>query len=170
MKTWWNLTCDMLERAIKTQRAIDVVANFETKLKIFNLTKEEWELISLLCKLLTSFKETSDWVCTSSLPTLTTAMPAYNFLFDQLDKLPKTHTCSAAMLSGITAAKDKLSKYYGRANAPAYPIATVLDPCLKTKYYKKEKWSATERAEAKEIVVKEFETILLQLNLQKSIP
>jgi hypothetical protein len=52
VRTRWNSTFDMMERAIELQKALDLTTKEDKDLKSFALTKPEWEQISKLMELL----------------------------------------------------------------------------------------------------------------------
>jgi len=52
VRTRWNSTFDMIERATELRKALDKTTKEDKDLKSFALTKSEWEQISKLMELL----------------------------------------------------------------------------------------------------------------------
>src|SRR5437868_6162629 len=73
---------------------------------------------------------------------LTSIIPIYNYLIDELTKYHNNPNHSYKIITAVNAGLIKLESYYSRTNNTAiYIIATVLDPRLKLDYYKENNWS-----------------------------
>jgi len=156
VRTRWNSTHDMLLRAIEMRKALQNVALGDTDLPLLVLSTTEWTNISTICLVLSHFKKTTDWICKSSIPTLSTAVPAYNYLIDKIELYQSNLKDQLPFPEALTAAKEKLCFYYEKTGAIAYPVATILDPRLKMHYYKNNNWEEHWIKEAKEAIVTEF--------------
>jgi len=140
VKTRWNSTFAMVERALEMREPLDNTVDADRELRKHQLTEDEWTLLATTCKLLSFFKQTSDFLCASSYPTLAAAVPAYNFLMDKIEDFKEKHPESVAIGVAIEAAMTKLKPYYAKSNAAVYPISTILDPRHKLEYYRANNW------------------------------
>ena len=56
VSTWWNSTYDMLEFAVNNREALDAITgNQRMKLRQFELSEEDWEIVTKLCDVLVNF-------------------------------------------------------------------------------------------------------------------
>lgn len=87
VKVRWNSTLAMLARAVKLRKAYDgfcelLAADFERN----QLDDNDWQMIWYTMRYLDSFKEFTDILSGENYPTINTVVPAYNWLFNHLDK------------------------------------------------------------------------------------
>jgi hypothetical protein len=171
VRTRWNSTYAMIERARELRTPL---SNF-TKLKpdLPELSDGEWELLGVVARLLGIFDEATRALSATNYPTLNRAVPVYNYLFNKLedfrdacdDDARENATtigqCSPAvkdaLKNAIQAAHDKLRTYYGQAWADMYAIAVILDPRLKTNYYRANKWERHLVAQSKNALLRAVE-------------
>ena len=126
----------MLNRAIKLQPALKMMALSKPDLSEFLLSAEESKTLATLCALLPSLEEASDLVCSSSYPTLLASVPAYDAVFKELEDFINNNTSSTTLTAAAaTASKEKPSWCYSKADQIACLIVTILDPCFRTQYY-----------------------------------
>ncbi|CAB4375503.1 unnamed protein product [Rhizophagus irregularis] len=94
--------------------------------------------------------------------TLSSSIPIYNVLLDHLenllDKNNKDHYCPIPELrSAIKKGYEKLQIYYSKTDESiVYPIATILDPRIKLKYYKQQEWEEEYINKAIKIIKKQY--------------
>ncbi|CAB4401890.1 unnamed protein product [Rhizophagus irregularis] len=79
------------------------------------------------------------------LNTLSASIPVYNALLEHIENLldeQNTNYCPILEVrSAIRMGYEKLKEYYARMDdSYIYPIATILDPRIKLKYYTQQKW------------------------------
>jgi len=161
VRTRWNSTCDMIERALELRKPLDKMTELDADLHRYKLTDGEWNLLKRIRKFFRLFKTTSNQLCAAGYPTLAIAVPAYNFLMDSLENYRDASSTSDAIKAATNAAIDKLKEYYtgvragARAKAGAkakdedgtdvyaievYAVATILDPHFKLQYYRNNGW------------------------------
>jgi hAT family C-terminal dimerisation region len=149
VRTRWNSTFMMIERALVLRQPLDDIATLIPELTIYRLNDEEWRLLGILCTLLERFFKASNYFSGEEYPTLTASIPGYNYLIDRLEDAKTQHKNEAIILAAIEAALRKLLQYYVLADADVYPIATILDPRVKMEYYKFYHWGRKFINEAK---------------------
>jgi hypothetical protein len=159
VKTRWNSTFLMLERALELREPLDNFAACDRDLREYQLTDEEWSLLETVSGLLKVFKDATDCLCASSYPTLSTAIPIYNYMMDQVEDFRDTHSECKAIVEATSAAIEKFKEYYSKgSDAAVYPVATILDPRLKMEYYREHKWEPEWINLAKETLERVFRT------------
>src|SRR5215831_18723648 len=85
VRTRWNSTHDMIERALELREPLDSMTTLDPELDKHRLTAEEWQLLQSILQLLEAFKLCTSHLCAASHPTLTIAVPVSNFLIDRLE-------------------------------------------------------------------------------------
>lgn len=61
VKTRWNSTFMMIERALKMKQPLDEISTLLPELTIFKLYDEDWRLLKIVCTLLERFATASDY-------------------------------------------------------------------------------------------------------------
>jgi hAT family C-terminal dimerisation region/BED zinc finger len=140
VRTRWNSTYDMIVRALELRQPLDDMAALDGELTRYRLDKREWELLPEVCRFLRVFKKASDHLCSAKHPTLTTAVPAYNYMIDKLEDLVDKDVDYSVIKNTAEVTMNKLKKYYFLTGAETYPVATILDPRLKLHWYRENKW------------------------------
>jgi len=140
VKTRWNSTFLMLQRALELRGPLGDVATLDRDLRAYHLTDEEWSMLETVCNLLSVFKQATDFLSGSTYPTLTAAILVYNYLMDDLEGFMEAHGESAVLVEAAKAAWGKLSTYYSKSDAGVYAVATVIDPRLKLDYHRRNEW------------------------------
>jgi hypothetical protein len=140
VRTRWNSTFLMLERALELRGPLGDVATLDKDLHAYQITDEEWSMLETVCDLLKMFKRATDCLSGSTYPTLNAAIPVYNYLMDMIEDFMETHRESAVLVEAARAAWDKLSTYYSKSEAAVYAVATVIDPSLKLDYHRRNEW------------------------------
>ena len=125
-----------------------------------------------VAQILSGFAEAIPMLSATRHPTLNTAVPVYNWLFDDLEgflgeredeaegreKAALIDACGPenqrVIERALLAAHDKLRAYYSETWAGMYSIAIVLDPRLKMKYFEANQWEARLKAGARAAVLK----------------
>jgi hypothetical protein len=153
VRTRWNSTHAMIERALKLREPLDAVIKAYPDLTNYRLTDREWQLLERVLPLLAAFETATDYLCTDAHPTLNTAVLAYDFLLKELDDY--CNSCEGGEAPGTIkaatkAAIKKLKRYYTMTGAEVYAVATVLDPRLKLQYYRNHGWEEERIEEALE--------------------
>jgi ribosomal protein S27E len=140
VRTRWNSTHNMIERALELRKPLDNMAMDDPGLAEYKLTAEEWDLLKDILGFLKVFKTASNHLCAASHPTLSTAVPVYNYLLDKLEDYRDSYKGPGAVKEAANAAIDKLKRYYSKTGAEVYAVATILDPSLKLDYYRGHEW------------------------------
>ena len=140
VRTRWNSTYKMLQRAEKIRAPLTIVAATDAELRLLLLTEDEWGIVAEICGLLQEFEDVTKMLCASKHPTLTGTIPVYNALIDACEDFADRHTRTEMLREAVDAAKEKLLAYYAKADAAVYPIATIIDPRIKMAYHEREGW------------------------------
>jgi hypothetical protein len=149
VRTRWNSTYKMLQRAEKIRAPLTTVAAPDDELRPLLLTENEWGIVAEICGLLKEFEDVTEVICASKHPTLTGTIPMYNALIDACEDFADGHTRIEMLREAVDAAKEKLLAYYAKADAAVYPIATIIDPRIKMTYYEREEWEEVWMHDAK---------------------
>jgi len=143
VRTRWNSTHDMIERALELREPLDSMTTLDLELGKYRLAAEEWQLLQSILQLLEAFKLCTTHLCAASHPTLTIAVPVYNFLIDRLEDYRDTYEGPLDAIKAATdAAIDKPKARYSKAGVEVYAVATILDPRYKLNYYRAHEWEA----------------------------
>ena len=156
MRTRWNSTHAMIERACELRKPLSDLAKLRGDLP--DLSEEEWKLLDVVAQVLGVFKEASQPLCADSYPTLNKAVQVYNQLFDDfegflgqrddeedgLEKAAMIDRCGPAdkdaLTNALRAAHGELCKFYSDTWARMYIISVVLDPRFKMEYFEANNW------------------------------
>jgi hypothetical protein len=122
VKTRWNSTFMMIERALTLRQPLHDISTLLPELIVYKLNEDEWETLGVVCKLLEKFSLASQYFTGDQYPTLTAAIPGYNFLLDKLEDAQKTLRGDPSISNAIEAALLKLKQYYVKADADVYPV------------------------------------------------
>ncbi|KAI0573130.1 Dimer-Tnp-hAT domain-containing protein [Pyrenophora tritici-repentis] len=147
VKTRWNSTFDMCDRAVKIQKYIDEWLRIEVgsrtgapqlsdngtaevdfrDLKRLRLSSIEWHHLELITEMLKRFKTATSFLSENQRPQIQYIWLMYNRLFDFLDKMSvdldddtendDTTTWPAVVRAAAERGRAKLSKYYSRTEA-----------------------------------------------------
>jgi hAT family C-terminal dimerisation region len=122
------------------------------------LNDRDWKLLKVVAQVLEVFKVASQPLCGAKYPTLNSAVPVYNYLFDELESFLGMRNSEAgcrekaaiisqcdpddrhALTDALQAAYEQVRSYYSDVWADMYAIAVILDPRLKLDYYKNNNW------------------------------
>ena len=140
VRTRWNSTYKMLDRANQLRVPLTTMAASSTDLRAFVLADEEWDILAKICKLLKVFDDATKAICASEYPTLANTIPLYNALIDTLEDFTEESTRIQMLDGAVDVAREKLCANYTKADAAGYLIATIIDPRVKMSYYEQEEW------------------------------
>ncbi|CAB5382552.1 unnamed protein product [Rhizophagus irregularis] len=152
IKTRWNSTEIMIERALKLRQALHNFTSADRDLKHYLFSDNEWKLIEEIHSLMQYFKICSDYITGQLYPTLAFTIPAYNYLLNKIEDIIDNNNIRIEIKNAATAAKNKIEEYYPTTGGHIYIIATAMDPRLKLQYYDDNDWEAEYILEAKKIV------------------
>ncbi|CAB4424046.1 unnamed protein product [Rhizophagus irregularis] len=117
----------------------------ERELEEFSISTEEWNQMKELCRVFEIFHKATVKMSKEQYITLSSSIPVYNILLDHLEKLlddkNKEYCTISEIRTAITKGYEKLKTYYAKTDeSHVYPIATILDPRMKLKYYLQQEW------------------------------
>ncbi|GBC19616.2 zinc finger BED domain-containing protein RICESLEEPER 2-like [Rhizophagus irregularis DAOM 181602=DAOM 197198] len=159
VKTRWNSTHNLLERALKMREALDAIARSDKELQNFELSDDEWNRIDEVVSVLMIFIHTTNVMSSAKYPMLSSVVPLYNYLIDELEDYCESHDSSSDIVIATKAGIEKLERYYAKTDdTNMYTVATVLDPRLKLSYYEDHKWKQNFINFAKETVLDIYNT------------
>jgi hAT family C-terminal dimerisation region/BED zinc finger len=162
VKTRWNSTFAMIERALEMREPLDNTVDADRELRKYQLAGDEWTLLATVCKLFECFKQATDDLCSSSYPTIASAVGVYNFLMDKIEDFRDGHPESMTIRDAVGAAMAKLKPYYLRCDASVYPVSTILDPRLKIEFYRAHSWEPKYINEAKTCMERVYRSYCVQ--------
>ncbi|KAJ6643111.1 putative AC transposase [Pseudolycoriella hygida] len=155
VRTRFNATLTMMERAEEMKQPFDMTLNCIPKLRKYCLNKEEWQMIHELIKLLKPFKEATIMLSNEHSPTMSRISSVYHVLFNHLEKVMDNNDNEAPakrsrkinqqerpewLMNAASNGWEKLRKYYPTADGLVHIVATVLDPRYKLVWYKATGW------------------------------
>ncbi|CAJ0749910.1 1008_t:CDS:2, partial [Entrophospora sp. SA101] len=97
------------------------------------LNEEEWSKLVEISQLLHLFSRATKHISTNHYPTLTSTVPIFNWLIDNLEDYEHNLNGTSDIKGKVKEVIEKLKFYY---------IATILDPRLKLDYYRDNNWEA----------------------------
>ncbi|KAJ8651917.1 hypothetical protein O0I10_012526 [Lichtheimia ornata] len=156
VRTRWNSTYDMLNRALKLKEAyMAMTANGD--LKDFALEGDEWDRVEHMCKLLEPFDHATRMLSAStSHTTVNMTILSYNRLIDKLEDLADTvenPTCPQDLRDAAKAGREKLLPYYGRTDdTEVYAVATAMDPRMRFDWWTRSRWEKSIKDKAEKSV------------------
>ncbi len=156
VRTRWNSTFYMLQRALRLRPAIDSWLESHPvigKARLGNLqfTDNDWVLLDEVCKLIHRFEKATTKTSAAKYPTLNLVVPLYieliMFVDNSINSLNEDHELKKPLF----AVKKVLQKYFSFTNNSAYYLLSVLlDPRFKKAYFDSRNLDVT----YKELVVK----------------
>ncbi|CAB4414418.1 unnamed protein product [Rhizophagus irregularis] len=157
VKTRWNSTYLMLQRAFELREPLEEITAIDRELEEFTIFTDEWEIIKELCRIFEIFHKATEHMFKSNFITLSSSIPVYNVLLDHLEKLLDTNDrnfCpNLEVRNALRKGYEKLKVYYAKTDdSYVYPIATILDPRVKLKYYQQQDWEQEYIDAARKIV------------------
>ncbi|KAJ5300082.1 hypothetical protein PENANT_c146G01845 [Penicillium antarcticum] len=148
VRTRWNYTFLMLERAKKLQRVFNQYCSTHQYVQ-FQLGQEEWRQVEYLLLVTKPFFHYTKILSKTQDVTVHSVFSIYKELFSHLDDVTellerKTVSWKKRMLQALQAAKQKLSKYYRATDSESfgtvYAIATILCPSKKLRFFEGDDW------------------------------
>ena len=144
----------MIERALRIRIGLDNITALERDLRDFELTEDEWNVLTEIKRFLEPFADVTKSIEGSLYPTLSVVIPLYNVLIDHIEdwvdneqrkeQEPDALDCEfeshcPEIKAGALAAKQKLLEYYNKTSE-IYIVSVVLDPRLKIDYFSAQDW------------------------------
>ncbi|EXX58506.1 hypothetical protein RirG_197340 [Rhizophagus irregularis DAOM 197198w] len=141
------------------REALDAIARSDKELQNFELSDDEWNRIDEVVSVLMIFIHTTNVMSSAKYPMLSSVVPLYNYLIDELEDYCESHDSSSDIVIATKAGIEKLERYYAKTDdTNMYTVATVLDPRLKLSYYEDHKWKQNFINFAKETVLDIYNT------------
>ena len=140
-ETRWNTTWNMLHVFQRQKERIEVYVDLVPELTDDKLTEAEWKDIDNILQLLEPFKKLT--ILGEERGTLYGSVNSILWGMDMLLELlekekKKSRPSEAPFRAVLEAAWKKLDKYYNLTDkSTVYVIATMLDPCMKYKYFER---------------------------------
>ncbi|KAJ5215577.1 uncharacterized protein N7498_002009 [Penicillium cinerascens] len=164
VKTRWNSTFLMLQRAKKLQTICDKYCT-ECGLSDLVLTHNEWKQIDYLLSITQPFFNFTSVLSKTKDVTIHIVFSIYNQLFDHLEKSTtqlrrKKARWQMTMQTALEYATQKLRHYYAetdQAYGDLYAIATIMAPQNKLDFFSGKDWRGPYRKEYRESLEKYLE-------------
>jgi hypothetical protein len=144
----------MVDRALRIRTGLDNITALERDLRDFELSEDEWKILTEIKKYLEPFASVTKNIEGSLYPTLSVVIPLYNVLIDHIedwidnnqddDEEPDGSEYGSGLhcpeiTAGAIAAKTKLLEYYNKTSE-IYIVSVIMDPRLKIDYFSVEDW------------------------------
>lgn len=148
VRTRWNSTMKMLQRAVHKKEALKIWCETFEKFTPFYPTPDEWRQIEYVITVLQPFEQYTRLLSSTSGVTIQNAWGIYNNLFAHIEKVmtmleKKRLPWKRSIYQALPSARDKLAKYYGKTTGrggTVYNIGTVLNPNMKLSVYEQAEW------------------------------
>jgi len=144
----------MLTRFLQLRTAIHAVCQLEDILRPYSLSDHQWKLLERLKDVMEIFVKATQYLSSSSYPTLSAQLPYFSVLATRLENLAdeyRTAGSDVELLAAITKAWQKLDEYHCKTGA-AQAIATILDPRCKLATFRNLSWREEWIQEAQESI------------------
>lgn len=166
VKTRWNSTFLMALRARYLKPDLAYWCS-ENKFEQLRLTEDEWKYIDQIIVIMLPFYKYTQSLSISRSSTVQIAWQVYNGLFqhleDEIDDAMQAKEQgipgSDRLIQALTLGKEKLSKYYAKTyddQGIIYAVAATLNPISRFSVYSSENWSAVERREYKQTILRYY--------------
>lgn len=109
VKTRWNLTFYMSERAATLKSSLRALCCSEKSLQSFLMKENEWTELNVLCTLLQKFDRATKLLSMERHPTITAYLPTFHWLLDALHSF--IHDNSGPLADAAQIGLEKLQKY-----------------------------------------------------------
>ena len=170
--TRWPSAFDMLHRALYLQPAVDAFIDSIDDLSDWKVTLTEWQQARFLLDLLSPFNSCSQRLEQTTRPGIDKVFPAYETLFNELDRLTDVlvdsesmqHRWMKAVHPALVVMKHKLKKYYGKTHGPhVYANSLILNPRWKLSLFQQDSWEDSDvekyRNQCREKFMKDYDGI-----------
>lgn len=141
VKTRWNSTYEMLERAAMLKVPIRALCGSEKSLRPFIMHKNEWAELNLLSVLLQKFDRATKLLSMERHPTITAYLPTFHWLLDALHSFINDNP--GPLANAAENGLEKLQKYEEelQLNKSKIPyFAVILNPASKMTFFKEHKF------------------------------
>lgn len=144
VKTRWNLTFDMIKRAIYLKAPLRAMCSNEKTLESLLITETEWSELESLSDLLQKFHRSTNLMSMERHPTICSYLPTLKWLLISLETFIDEN--SGAISSAAQKGLDKLKEYEIQLELKSSKIpyvATFFNPALKMNFFKEHHYSKT---------------------------
>jgi len=124
----------MMERSLAIRKGLEEVTARNRDLRHLDLSDAEWAQVKEAVEFLEPFALTTKHIEGFKYPTLSSVIPLFNKLMDDMEDWRSNTRHSEESRAGANAAYVKLNKYYRRKQG-AHLVATILDPHLNLEYF-----------------------------------
>jgi len=136
IKTRWNSTYNMLERALKLKSVFKALFDQNINFNDFRISEKDWDLFQKLNNFLKIFYEATNILSGNLYSTICVNIPIYEMIIkhlenNKIDKSTIISECANKMLL-------KLKKYENEINNDLSKTCLLLDPRLKLDYFENE--------------------------------
>ncbi|CAB5359159.1 unnamed protein product [Rhizophagus irregularis] len=105
--------------------ALDAIARSDKELRNFELSDDEWNRIDEVVSVLMIFVHTTNVMSSAKYPMLSSVVPLYNYLIDELEDYCESHDSSSDIVIATKAGIEKLERYYAKTDdTNMYTVAT----------------------------------------------
>jgi hypothetical protein len=150
VKTRWNSTLNMLERALRTKAYTREWIREYPLYEALWSTPAEWKMVEYILQVLEPIRFCTLWMSKTRGPTIHRVFEVYDAIFDHLDDQisilsKKRMRWKVEIKEALEKARRKASKYYGKTENPR-GLLMALGACLNpyTKLESFRMWDATE--------------------------
>lgn len=138
VRTRWNSTYDMLERALEIRKPLTLTVQSFKQLRHLVLSNDEWNKVMTTINLLKPFKEATKELSEEGVPKLSQTVSIYNALFEHLEKYTESRNTdyrdgrqglnlesNSWIQTAVNAGWTKLMEYYPTSDGLVFVVSTV---------------------------------------------
>ncbi|TFY56694.1 hypothetical protein EVJ58_g7479 [Rhodofomes roseus] len=169
VRTRWNCTHAMIERALLLKKAIGDWVAERDDLEALTLLPEDWNFLQQHANLLSHFTHVTHIMSKQSMPTLPWVLPMFDHMKTALTNVIASPSTKPALAVAAQAGLTKLEQYYTKAKECQYNvIATVCHPNLRVNWFSK--LGSEEKARAEVLFEHVFRKYELKLPKAADVP
>jgi hypothetical protein len=122
----WNSTFDIIERALRMRKVIDVMCIKDDGFKAFAISDNQWEILTQVCEFLKPFYESTKLQSGQKYSSICFVIPLLYHLLSHIDSVAENES----LMNCSQLIKNKLKDYEIRLKNNCSYFAVILDPRL----------------------------------------
>ena len=169
VKTRWNSTYKMIDRAEYLKIALNSLCSGESSLTMFALPESEWVELRIIKNLLSKFNHATNKLSTNRHPTIVSYIPIMDYLRSSLKTFIDKN--GGVAQTAAEAALEKLDNYKANLDVCEIPfISTIFHPGHKLLYFKEHREQGHEQKKIKDLFEKVYRNNYKSIETHNSQP